>query len=353
MTAGLTPGDAISNNIMSVRRILRRWGVKVRIFADSIAPEFGAIAEPSRFYQNSGQDILWFHYSIYSDNVEIALASNDFKIMNYHGICPPRLFKGQNAHLEFLCQRGIELCPSLHDKFDAYVVHSEYTRNELQNLGFQSDKIYKIPLCVDTSDFMDNADLELSHLLSQLTYFLLVGRIVPQKDVIALVEIFARINQQRPETVLILVGTRQHANKYQQQLDNLIAAKGLTDRVIFTEQVNNPAVLSALYENAKLLFVTSEWESFCVPIAESLFFKVPVVVHDAPPMPEVAGPAGLVIDKNEVETATNTVLALLEDEPRYLELGRMAGEWAQQYTDTALQHNMLKLFSEIFEIALE
>lgn len=346
MTAGLTPGDAISNFVISSGRILRERGAKVYLYADHIAPQYGGIARHSRFYPNSGDDLLWYHYSIYTDNVEIALASHDFKIMDFHGICPPRLFAGQNEHLAFLCQQGYDVLPSLKDKFDSYVVHTEYSRDWLKRLNFPEDKITKVFYCIDTSAFVGE-DAELAKSLSKLDYFLLVGRIVPQKDVLALIQIFSFINQQIPETVLILAGSRNQAGKYQQQIEKLIAQNGLQDRVMFTDQVNNPAVLEALFRHARLLFVTSEWESFCVPIAESLHFGVPTAVHQEPPMPEVAGPAGLVFDKADPEAAANEVLALLNDPDRYQQMRQMALDWSTQYSDAALADNIKNLFAHI------
>lgn len=348
MTAGLTPGDAISNFVISSGRILREWGVKVYLYADNIAPQYGGLARHSRFYPNNGKDFLWFHYSIYADNVEIALNSRDYKIMDFHGICPPRLFEGQNDHLRYLCQRGYDVLPSLYDKFDSFVVHTEYSREWLHSLNFPADEITKVFYCIDTSVFTGE-DGALAASLQKLDYFLMVGRIVPQKDVLALVNIFSHINQQKPETVLVLVGTRHQAGKYQQQIEKLIAQRGLQERVMFTDQVNNPAVLEALFRHAKLLFVTSEWESFCVPIAESLHFGTPTAVHQEPPMPEVAGPAGLVFDKADPKAAAAQVLALLNDQERYQQLCQLAPEWSAQYSDASLADNIQQLFSRLAE----
>ncbi|MCL4262177.1 MAG: glycosyltransferase family 4 protein [Anaerolineae bacterium] len=346
MTAGLTPGDAVSNFVLSSGRILREFGVQVYLYADHIAPPLASEARHSRFYPNTGQDFLWFHYSIYADNVELALSSRDVKLLDFHGICPPHLFAGQNEHLAFLCQQGLDVLPTLHNRFDHYVVHSEYSREWLQSLNFPAAHIHKVFYCIDTAQFTGE-DAALAASLSQLEYFLMVGRIVPQKDVLALVAIFSHINQARPNTVLILVGTRQQTGKYQQQIETLIAQKGLQDRVLFTDQVNNPAVLEALFRHARLLFVTSEWESFCVPVAESLYFGTPTAVHHVPPLPEVAGPAGLVFDKADPQAAAAQVLALLADDGRYQQMRQAAAPWAAQYSDAALAENLKGLFNRI------
>ena len=346
MTAGLTPGDAIGNFIVSSSRILHESDSRVYLYADYVAPHFSTLAKPSRFYPNNGQDFLWYHYSIYADNIEEAINSRDYKIMDFHGISPSHLYAGQNESLATLCQKGLDLLPTLKDVFDGYVVHSEYTRQWLESLGYPADKIVKIPLCIDTAVY-PAPDAELATSLSQLDYLLMVGRIVPQKDVTALIEIFSHVHRQRPDMALILVGGRVQAGKYQRQLERLIAQKKLQNRVLFTGQINNRAVLAALFSYARLLLVTSEWESFCVPVAESLHFGVPTAVHQIPPLPEVAGPAGLVFDKANPRQTAAQILELLADNGRYQQMSQTARDWAIQYTDEALAQNMKALFNHL------
>jgi L-malate glycosyltransferase len=336
MTAALTPGDAISNYALSCRRILQQQGVRVYLYADHVAPAYAAIARHSRYYPATGDDILWFHYSIYTENVTQATASPDFKIMDYHGISPPHLFAGQNAELEALCRQGLDLLPTLHDNFDRYIVHSRYVFDQLVALDFPAAKIKQIALCIDTTHFENTADPQLVEILSDLNYLLFVGRIVPQKDIIALIEIFYRLSRQRPDLALILVGSREQTRQYQQQLDSLVAKYQLTDRVLFTGQVNNPGILATLYRQAQMLLVTSEWESFCVPVAESLYFGVPAAVHNVPPLPEVAGPAGIIIDKQRPDQAAQSILTVLNEPARYARLCQVAHIWSERYTDKIL-----------------
>ncbi|MEZ4517896.1 MAG: hypothetical protein R3C44_14125 [Chloroflexota bacterium] len=40
MTAGLTPGDAITNYVMALARMLREWGASVDVYADHIARNY-------------------------------------------------------------------------------------------------------------------------------------------------------------------------------------------------------------------------------------------------------------------------------------------------------------------------
>jgi glycosyltransferase involved in cell wall biosynthesis len=347
MTAAWVPGDAIGNFIWTTRRLLERWGARVSVYADAIAPQYAPYAQHSRFYRSTGEALLWYHYSIYADNVELARASDDFKILDYHGISPPDLFAGQNSHLADLCRRGLELLPHLLPHFDHAIVHSDYTHGVLTGLGYPAGRTHKLPLVVDTSVFATAADPSLAQKLAGLHYYLLIGRIVPQKDILSLIEIFAHLHRHQPQAALILVGSRQHTPKYQRQIDDLVGRKGLEERVIFTGQVDNPAVLAELLRHARLLFVTSEWESFCVPVAEALFFGVPAVVHAVPPLPEIAGPAALVVDKRRPAEAARQVLDLLADDQRYHQMRQAALARSALYTDKALEANLLRLLPEL------
>jgi glycosyltransferase involved in cell wall biosynthesis len=268
--------------------------------------------------------------------------------MDFHGVSPPHLFAGQNRHLQELCQRGTDLIPELHDVFDAHVVHSEYTRQELITNGYNKNSIHKLPLIVDTARFEGAADESLAASLSKLDYLLFIGRVVPQKDVLALLDIFEQVHQQRPQTGLIVVGSQEHAPAYQKQIERAIKRKRLEGHVLFTGQVNDTAVLATLLRHATFLVVTSDWETFCVPVAEAMFFGVPPVVHDIPPLPEVAGTGGVVINKRKVKETAVTILNLLENKAQYQQLSQNAQLRSQTFTDKSLARALQKMLAQTF-----
>jgi glycosyltransferase involved in cell wall biosynthesis len=336
MTAALTPGDAVSNYVLTSARIWRGWGVPVQLYADYVAPALAKEVQHSSLYRPTGKDIIWYHYTIYADNVQIAMKSYDLRIMDTQSISPPHLFGKQNIHMQELCRKGIALLPDLKNWFEYYVVHTEYVRDILLGQAYDGQKIYKLPMAVDTTRFGGLEDTVLAAYLQKLDYVLFVGRLVPQKDIVAMVKIFAHLHEERPNMVLMLVGSSHLTEGYRQEFEALIAEKGLSHRVLFMGQVNDPTLLGTLLKYAKFHLITSEWESFCVPVAESMFFGVPPVVHHIPPLPEVAGPGGLVIDKQQPKVAADKMLALLEDEAAYEAMSQMAVVQAQQFTDKSL-----------------
>jgi glycosyltransferase involved in cell wall biosynthesis len=175
---------------------------------------------------------------------------------------------------------------------------------------------------------------------------LFVGRVVPQKDILALLEIFAHVHASRPDLVLVIAGSPALSRKYEQQIQQMIDKRGIRSRVLFTGQVNNGRALAQLFEQAKFLVVTSEWESFCVPLVEAMHFGVPPVVHQIDPLPEVGGEAAVVVDKHQPEKVAEKIVALLDDEGAYATLQTAARARAVHFTDQSLAEAMLALFKD-------
>ena len=346
MTATLAPGDAIGNYIMTLKGLLTELGCRVRLYADHVAPRYRLQAYPSAAYRPTGQDVLWYHYSIYADNLALVESSADYRIMDFHGVSPPRLFTGYNPHLERLCRLGIDALPRFRGHFDLCVVHSEYSRQVLQDHGF--DHIEKLPLIVDAARYDGRQDEVLSAWLSQLPYLLFVGRIVPQKDILALLDLFAHLCSRRPEVALLLVGGRDLAPAYQREIDLAVERMELDRRVLFAGHVADPALLASFFRYARFTVVTSEWESFCVPLVESMFFETPVVIHRVPPLPEVAGDAGLVIDKHDPGAAAELIDATWADDHARARLQRACRRRARHFTTDSLRAQLLEMLRRVF-----
>lgn len=350
MTASLAPGDAIGNYLLMQARILRGWGARVYLYADHVDPRYGALAGRSADCRPQAGDILWFHYSIDAENIAHLDNPVPYKLLDYHGVSPPELFAGQNAYLEQLCRRAIERLPTLPARVDAAVVHSGYTEQELIACGFSPERVLRVPLAVETERFAAPVDAGLTDRLRRLDYWLFVGRIVPQKDTPSLVRLFAAVQRARPQTALLLVGSHHLAPRHKRAIDRLIRKLGVQRRVFFLGQINDPAVLGALYRHARFYCALSDWESFCVPVAEALFCGTPTVVHNVPPLPEVTGPGGLVIDKRDISAAAAAILNLLDQPARYAALRAAAAQFGARYTDQALADNLLALLRRLWNV---
>jgi glycosyltransferase involved in cell wall biosynthesis len=346
MTAALAPGDAIGNYVLSLRRLLIGFGCRVNLYADWISPEYPAPAYPSKFYVPTGEGLLWYHYSIGADNLRCVTESSDYRLMDFHGVSPAGLFAGYDPYMERICRGGEELLPKLHDEFELCIVHSEYSRQILKDAGY--NRIEKLPLIVDTDRYDDHEDTDLSDALRGLEYLLFVGRVVPQKDILSLLRIFKELLKTQPQAVLIIVGSRDLAPHYQQEIDRLVNKEYLVRRVLFLGHIKDSRILTSLYRRARFTIVVSEWESFCVPIVESMHFGTPVIGHTVPPVPEIMGQGGIQIDKHDPESAAERLSSIWNDAVEYEQLKSAAKLRAQDFTSAVLRAKLLGLFQRAF-----
>jgi glycosyltransferase involved in cell wall biosynthesis len=336
MTATLAPGDAIGNYFLTQWHIFRRLGYRVRLYADSYHPLYEKVITPLSSLGIWKGDILWYHYSIYTSSTAVISQLPLYKIMDYHGITPPELFEPDNPTIAELCRTGRAQLPQLCPHFEAFVVHSDLMREELLALSVPSEKITKLPLCVDTPRLASRHE-GLRQWLAQLDYLLFVGRVVPQKDVLKILELLALLRQNHPQLHLLLVGDVEQTPHYVQQLKQFVATHQLQPYVLFTGAVYNVALLAEMLRHARHLVVLSEWESFCVPLVEAISFGVPPIIHNLPPLPEVAGPAGIIIDKHNLPAAVQQLTELWQNPAAYAHLQQLAHQQAQQFTDQHLQ----------------
>ncbi len=344
MTPVLTTGDAIGNYAVSLQRAFRKLGVSVRLYADHIDPAFKHDARPTSAYRPTGQDILYFHYSIWSENFAALDKSTDFKIMDYHGVAPPHLSIDFDPKMAALCQTAIDALPKYSSVFDWCVYHAENGRWDLEQAGYTN--FSKVRLPVDTAFFGLEEDQALSEMLQRLEYILFVGRIVPQKDVLSIIRVFGEVHKYRPDACLFLVGGHDVLPGYVQQVRDEIKRLGIAERVRMTDKVSNRAMLTSLYRHARFLISISEWESYCVPAAEAMFFCLPVVHSGTAPLPEVVGDASIVIDKTDPVGAGRMINEVWTNSSRYAALQENARERSAWFTDDALLESVAGLLKE-------
>jgi glycosyltransferase involved in cell wall biosynthesis len=345
MTAELRQGDAIGNYILALVRALRGWGAEVQLYSDLPNLSYPLEHRPSAQYRPTGHDILWLHYSIYTENIHWLGHTSDLRILDSQNVCPARLFHGYDPKMEQLCARGEAALSSLAPYTDIAVAHTDYVREDLLRRGFR--RIHKLPMIVDTARFTGAGDPAWEPLLGQLDYLLFVGRVVPQKNLIQTVDVFAELRRRRPGLRYLLVGGRQLPS-YSAEIAARAAALGVADDLVFVGPVTEAATLTSFLRNARFYLCLSEWESFCVPLAESLYFGTPVLGWDVPPIPETMGPGGVILRGGPAEMAAQADL-LWDDRPRYERLRRDGRAHAARFTDANLRAALLDLLRDLAE----
>jgi glycosyltransferase involved in cell wall biosynthesis len=141
-------------------------------------------------------------------------------------------------------------------------------------------------------------------------YLLYLGTLQPRKNLVRLVEAFARLQPLAADLSLVLAGKKGWL------YDDLFArveALGLEDRVLLTGYVADDAK-AALLSGALALVYPSLYEGFGLPVLEAMSCGTPVLTSNVSSLPEVAGHAALLVDPLDVDAIAEGMSRLIADE---------------------------------------
>jgi 1,2-diacylglycerol 3-alpha-glucosyltransferase len=165
-------------------------------------------------------------------------------------------------------------------RFDYVVSISRFSRDMLKSFtGIESLVIYN-EVNGRFREGLNGNVVRKKYGLGDDPLLLFVGRIVPQKNVHLLIEVFNLIKKEVPNAKLLIVGRRDDEEYYRRLL------KMADNSVIFEENVPDDEI--PLYYAACDVYVTcSTLEGFNLPLAEAQACGKPVVTFDIGPHREV------------------------------------------------------------------
>lgn len=167
---------------------------------------------------------------------------------------------------------------------------------------------------------------------------LFVGRLVEQKNVLALVEAMAELPR---DVTLRIVGDGELAPAVEAR----IRALGLTN-VRLEGRMDQPE-LAAAYRRATALLMPSTHEGMPLVLLEALAAGVPVVCSRIPELVEVGGDAVLTVDPVTPHTLAAAVAGLLADDRRRAELSAKARERSAGYDWSAVARSVDGVYAEV------
>lgn len=104
-----------------------------------------------------------------------------------------------------------------------------------------------------------------------------IGRVVPQKNHIRLIEIYNDIQQTVNNSVLLLIGDNTFDKSYVEQVSSKINELGLSDKIIFLGQRSDA---HDLMQAVDCILMPSLYEGLSVLLVEAQAMNVPCIVSD-------------------------------------------------------------------------
>lgn len=213
--------------------------------------------------------------------------------MIYHNITPPEFLDGD---LRNFCISGIKQLKELKGCYDFYVGDSQFNVDCLRDMGITTEGIV-IPIVVE----FPNTD-NLNRIDHKEKIFLFVGRVVQNKKIEDIIEIFnyyfCNINA---KSRLLLSGNLNVSQEYTQRLRAQIASLPSRNNIELMGKVSDEE-LRNLYLKTDIYISMSEHEGLGIPLLEAMNYRIPVLAYNAAAVGETMGNSGILVNTKNPET---------------------------------------------------
>lgn len=309
----LSSGDAISNQAIYFKNIMKEMGIESRILVENREAQVSSECEYYSRLALQPEDGLIYHHSIGTGLTSEFSRMTGPRFLIYHNITPPDFFLPYDRNFAGILKKGIIDLGRLASSFNFAVGDSNFNRSDLEKKGFHTTHV--LPILVDPNRWATPVDRKVIENYNDTTKnIIFVGRLAPNKKQEDLVEMFFHMRKSFPSSRLILVGDGSGNASYVHMLYERIRKYGLSDRVFITGKVTE-SQLHAYYRIADLFVSMSEHEGFGVPLIESMWFDIPVLAYKAGAVPETMRDAGVLFsDKSDFSKIADIACTILEDE---------------------------------------
>lgn len=174
---------------------------------------------------------------------------------------------------------------------------------------------------------------------------LYVGSDHPRKNVPVALEVFARLQQKRPDAVFLKVGEPGIPAGRTETLE-AIDRLGIKQSVRFVGRVSNER-LNLLYNLANVFLYPSRFEGFGLPPLQAMAAGLPVVTSNATSIPEVVGDAAATHDADDIDSMVTSVEKMSSDRKTAAEYRRRGLGRARTFTWEKTAQQVAQVYKKI------
>jgi glycosyltransferase involved in cell wall biosynthesis len=177
----------------------------------------------------------------------------------------------------------------------------------------------------------------------QSPFILYVGRLQARKNVLRLVEAYARLAARGVNEKLIVVGKQDWGAE---EVTARVAQLNLSGRVIFTGYVEG-GDLPIFYNAAELFVFPSICEGFGIPVLEAMACGVPVVTSYGSSLEEVAGGAAILAHPESVDSIAEALDQVLSNEGLKQLLRQRGLKRASEFSGASMAAQTISIYRKV------
>jgi glycosyltransferase involved in cell wall biosynthesis len=257
-------------------------GGEATCYAENTDYDFDKVRPVANLNKDLKQDdIILFHFSTFDPALEVILKFSNKKYCYAHNITDPSFFKHWNPSDYDNVKRGYEQFSML-GNFDGLAANSAFTAGIIEAYGgsFDVSAIAVIPPTSDIRKWQSTPPIPIETALpSDVPLVLYVGRRAPNKRIDRVLRVMALLQKQLPTIHFAFVG-KAVVDSYEDEVRSVIETSGSAKNNWHVFNEVSAGQLKWLYERATAFITLSEHEGFCVPVADALYFDLPVFAYD-------------------------------------------------------------------------
>lgn len=165
--------------------------------------------------------------------------------------------------------------------------------------------------------------------LSEGTYILFLGRIVPEKGIECLIKAFKKV---KTEKNLVIAGSSSDTNDFLKKMKKLASDD---DRIKFIGFVEGN-LLHELYTNAYAYVLPSKLEGMPMGLLEAISYGKCCIISNIPENLDIIGNAGISFKKNDVIDLSNKLDEIISDPHLVKKFGKAAKKVAKSKYDWSI-----------------
>jgi glycosyltransferase involved in cell wall biosynthesis len=225
----------------------------------------------------------------------------------------PEFHKKLNVlFFKFMIRSSIKFC-------DTLICVSQSTKEDAFDILNIEESIRKkfivVPLGTDFNlDYCPNKKTLNKYGLSAKNYFLFIGTLEPRKNIISVIDSYAKFCKTFPSYMKLVIVGKKGWN-YDEIFTKVEYLK-LQDKIIFTGYVDENEKKDLLWYSYFFLY-PSFYEGFGMPVLESMAFGIPSITSNISSMPEVAGDAAILVNPKKIIEIFEAMALLFNDRDVY------------------------------------
>ena len=171
---------------------------------------------------------------------------------------------------------------------------------------------------------------------------LTVGRLISQKYQACLIRAVARL-----DATLTVIGD----GILRESLERLVDELQIRQQVRFIRAVPHQEI-ARYYAAADVFAMATHYEGFCIPVLEAMSAGLPVVASKIPPLMEIVGDTGQLVD-NDPEAFAFALQRLIDDSSLRNKMGMMARQRAATLDGSVMEQREAQLYEALMKTTEE